>query len=91
MAHSLAQNDLLVSGAWAGARDLAGEESDASRVRGRSGIVIGHKGTALKKVGIASRKRLEDFFRKQVFLETRVKVKKNWREDEGALAGFGYL
>jgi len=57
----------------------------------QKGIVIGHKGTALKKVGIASRKRLEDFFRKQVFLETRVKVKKNWREDEGALAGFGYL
>jgi len=57
----------------------------------QKGIVIGHRGAALKKVGTASRRRLEDFFQKQVFLETRVKVKKNWREDEGALAGFGYL
>ena len=57
----------------------------------QKGIVIGAGGAALKKLGIAARKRLEDFFCKQVYLETRVKVMKNWREDEGALAKFGYL
>jgi GTP-binding protein Era len=57
----------------------------------QKGIVIGAGGAALKKLGIAARKRLEAFFCKQVYLETRVKVMKNWREDEGALAKFGYL
>ena len=57
----------------------------------QKGIVIGKKGAALKKVGIASRKRLEDFFQKQVYLETRVKVRPNWRQDLKSLEEFGYV
>lgn len=57
----------------------------------QKGIVIGKKGTNLKKVGIRTRKRLEEFFAKQVHLETRVKVRTSWRDDEGALREFGYL
>ena len=56
----------------------------------QKGIVIGKKGSALKKVGIAARARLEDFFQKQVYLETRVKVRPNWRQDPSSLAEFGY-
>ena len=56
----------------------------------QKGIVIGHKGNNLKKVGTRARKRLEEFFQKQVYIETRVKVKPNWRQDEDALDAFGY-
>ena len=42
-------------------------------------------------VGIKARKRMEDFFAKKVYLETRVKVQPNWRQDEKALENFGYL
>ena len=57
----------------------------------QKGIVIGKKGAALKKVGIRARTRLEDFFQKQVYLETRVKVRPNWRSDLKALEDFGYV
>lgn len=57
----------------------------------QKGIIIGNKGAAIKRVGVRSRKRLEQFFQKQVHLETRVKVRKAWREDETALREFGYL
>ena len=57
----------------------------------QKGIVIGAKGAAIKRVGVRARKRLETFFQKPVFLETRVKVRKGWREDESALKEFGYL
>jgi GTP-binding protein Era len=57
----------------------------------QKGVVIGKKGSALKKVGIKARGLLEDFFQKQVYLETRVKVKQNWRQDPRALEEFGYL
>mmetsp|Transcript_3723 Transcript_3723/g.8422 ORF Transcript_3723/g.8422 Transcript_3723/m.8422 type:complete len:181 (-) Transcript_3723:128-670(-) len=57
----------------------------------QKGIIIGNKGAALKAVGSRARKTLEDFFVKKVYLETRVKVRKGWREDEGALRDFGYL
>ena len=58
----------------------------------QKGIVIGRGGSALKKVGIRARKRLEDFFGgKKVHLETRVKVRSNWRGDSKALEEFGYL
>ena len=57
----------------------------------QKGIVIGTKGAALKRVGIRSRGKMEAFWGKQVYLETRVKVRKDWREDEQALREFGYL
>ena len=44
----------------------------------------------LKKVGIEARKDMEAFFGKQIFLETYVKVKENWRDDERSLRQFGY-
>lgn len=56
----------------------------------QKGIVIGHKGEAIKKVGIEARKDLEAFFGKQIFLETFVKVEKDWRKKEAKLKRFGY-
>ncbi|RKE98231.1 GTPase Era [Ichthyenterobacterium magnum] len=56
----------------------------------QKGIIIGHKGSALKRVGIESRKDLEKFFGKQVHLELYVKVNKNWRSDQRQLKRFGY-
>lgn len=56
----------------------------------QKGIIIGHQGVALKKVGSESRKALEKFFGKKVFLETFVKVDKAWRSSEKELDSFGY-
>jgi len=56
----------------------------------QKGIIIGHKGESLKRVGMASRKDLEIFFGKQVHLEIFVKVNKNWRSDSRQLRRFGY-
>ncbi|MCK8481336.1 GTPase Era [Psychroserpens algicola] len=56
----------------------------------QKGIIIGHKGSALKRVGIEARKDLEKFFGKQVHLELYVKVNKNWRSNERQLKRFGY-
>ena len=56
----------------------------------QKGILIGHKGKALKRVGVESRKDLEAFFGKQVHLELYVKVNKNWRSSERELKRFGY-
>ena len=56
----------------------------------QKGIIIGHKGEALKKVGIEARKDLETFFGKQVHLETFVKVEQDWRKKELKLKSFGY-
>jgi GTP-binding protein Era len=56
----------------------------------QKGIIIGHKGTPLKWVGIESRKDLEKFFGKQVHIELVVKVNKNWRSDSKQLKRFGY-
>ncbi|TRZ43114.1 GTPase Era [Robertkochia solimangrovi] len=56
----------------------------------QKGIIIGHKGNALKRVGIQSREDLEKFFGKQVHLELYVKVNKNWRSNEKQLKRFGY-
>ena len=56
----------------------------------QKGIIIGHQGVALKKVGSESRKALERFFDKKVFLETYVKVDKDWRNSEKELDSFGY-
>lgn len=56
----------------------------------QKGIIIGHKGSALKKVGIESRKDLETFFGKQIHIELFVKVNKNWRSNQNQLKRFGY-
>jgi GTP-binding protein Era len=56
----------------------------------QKGILIGHKGSALKRVGIESRKDLEQFFDKQVHIELYVKVNKNWRSNANQLRRFGY-
>jgi GTP-binding protein Era len=57
----------------------------------QKGIIIGHEGKMLKKVGTESRKDMEEFFGKKVFLELYVKVRKDWRENEGELKRFGYM
>lgn len=56
----------------------------------QKGIIIGHKGTAIKRVGAEARKDLEQFFEKKVFIELYVKVNKNWRSDKSQLKRFGY-
>ena len=56
----------------------------------QKGILIGHKGKALKRVGVEARKDLERFFDKQVHLELYVKVNKNWRSNQKQLRRFGY-
>ena len=56
----------------------------------QKGIIIGHKGSALKRVGVEARKDLEKFFGKQIHLELYVKVNKNWRNDQRQLKRFGY-
>lgn len=53
-------------------------------------IMIGHEGKAIKKLGIESRKGIERFVDKHIHLDLSVKVKKNWRDDDNALDGFGY-
>jgi len=57
----------------------------------QKGIIIGHKGLALKKVGSMARKDIERFFGKQVFLEMYVKVEKDWRSRDNLLRQFGYI
>jgi GTP-binding protein Era len=57
----------------------------------QKGIIIGHQGKALKKVGTLARKDLETFFDKKVFLELFVKVTKNWRDNDQDLKRFGYF
>lgn len=74
------------------------EEEDIIRMRSvimveretQKGIIIGHKGAALKRVGVEARRDLEKFFGKQVHLELYVKVNKNWRSDSRQLRRFGY-
>jgi len=74
------------------------EEKNLIRIRAlihvsrdsQKGIIIGHKGAMLKKVGTEARHDMEDFFRKKVFLEIYVKVTKNWRDKPLILKRFGY-
>lgn len=74
------------------------EEDNIIRVRSvimverdtQKGIIIGHKGAALKRVGIDARKDLEQFFGKQIHIELYVKVNKNWRSNQNQLKRFGY-
>lgn len=75
------------------------EDDRMYRIRGviyvaresQKGIIIGHQGQSLKKIGTEARKDLEDFFQKQVYLDLYVKVNKDWRTDEKKLKRFGYL
>lgn len=57
----------------------------------QKGILIGPAGAALRKLGTAARTDIETFLGKKVFLDTQVKVDKEWRENEGKLRRFGYL
>ncbi len=74
------------------------ESKDIDRIRAeifieresQKAIIIGKKGSALKKIGIESRADIENLVGKQVFLELFVKVKQNWRDDERILKGLGY-
>lgn len=56
----------------------------------QKGIIIGHGGKSLKKVGTEARKDLEAFFEKKIFLELFVKVEKDWRNKDTKLRNFGY-
>ena len=75
------------------------EEDDRIRINAviyverdsQKGIIIGHQGVALKKVNMESRKSLEKFFNKKIFLETFVKVDKDWRSSQKELDAFGYI
>ncbi len=74
------------------------EDEDIIRIRSvimverdsQKGIIIGHKGSALKKVGIEARKDLEKFFGKKIHIELYVKINKNWRSNQRQLKRFGY-
>ncbi|TQD39719.1 GTPase Era [Haloflavibacter putidus] len=74
------------------------EEEDIIRMRSvimveresQKGIIIGHKGKAIKRVGMEARKDLEKFFGKQVHIELYVKINKNWRSSDSQLKRFGY-
>lgn len=57
----------------------------------QKGIIIGHKGAMLKRVGTASRKEMEEFLGKKVFLEMYVRVAHEWRDNPRMLKKFGYL
>ncbi|MGB1971392.1 MAG: GTPase Era [Flavobacteriaceae bacterium] len=56
----------------------------------QKGILIGHKGSALKKVGVGARIKLQAFFKRKIHLELYVKVNKDWRSNERQLKRFGY-
>ena len=56
----------------------------------QKGIIIGHKGEQLKRVGTSARKDIQTFFGKKVHLELFVKVEKNWRSNPKQLKRFGY-
>jgi len=56
----------------------------------QKGIIIGHKGRALKKVGTLARRDMEAFFQKKIFMDLYVKVNKDWRDDDKQLKRFGY-
>jgi GTPase len=74
------------------------EDDDIIRIRAvimveretQKGIIIGHKGAAIKRVGIEARQDLEKFFGKQIHIEMFVKVNKDWRNNAYQLKRFGY-
>lgn len=74
------------------------EENDITRIEAtiyvaretQKGILLGHQGSAIKKLGTLARKDIETFIAQHVYLELRIKVAKDWREDDRALRRFGY-
>ena len=56
----------------------------------QKGIIIGHRGVAIKKVGTMARRDMERFFEKKIFLELFVKVEKDWRNRDKILRAYGY-
>ncbi|KGN71428.1 GTPase Era [Porphyromonas sp. COT-239 OH1446] len=74
------------------------EEEELIRIRtlivvereSQKGIIIGHRGSALKKVGAMARKDMERFFEKKIFLEMYVRVEKDWRNRDNLLRRYGY-
>lgn len=74
------------------------DEKDIIRIRAiilverdtQKGIVIGHKGESLKKLGTMARKDIERFFEKKIYLQIYVKVEKDWRNRDNLLKTFGY-
>ncbi len=56
----------------------------------QKGIILGHQGRAIKRLGTEARKDIEEFVGKHIFLDISVKVKKDWRENENMLKKFGY-
>lgn len=74
------------------------EEKDIIRIRAiilmerdtQKGIIIGHKGEAIKKLGTLARKDIELFFEKKIYLQLYVKVEKDWRDRDNMLKQFGY-
>ena len=74
------------------------EEEDIIKIRAiiyvmresQKGIIIGHQGLGLKRIGTEARRDIEKMLDKKVFLATPVKVKKNWRNDNQQLKKFGY-
>ena len=74
------------------------ESADQIRIRAvilteresQKGIIIGHKGIAIKKVGTTARQDLERFFQKKIYLELIARVDKDWRQDDAQLDRFGY-
>lgn len=58
--------------------------------KSQKGIIIGHKGEMLKKVGTEARLKIEEFIDKKVFLETHVKVDEDWRNKDRSLKAYGY-
>ena len=74
------------------------EEKEIIRIRAiimverdtQKGIVIGHKGESLKKLGTLARKDIERFFEKKIYLQLYVKVEKDWRSRDNMLKSFGY-
>jgi len=74
------------------------DEKDIIRIRAKiyvlresqKGIIIGYKGMGLKRIGTEARRDIEKMLNKKVFLETPIKVKKNWRNDNRELKKFGY-
>ena len=74
------------------------EEEDIIRIstfiyvarESQKAILLGHRGQAIKKVGVRSRQDLEDWINKKIYLELTVKVRKDWRDDEMQLKRFGY-
>jgi GTP-binding protein Era len=58
--------------------------------KGQKGIVIGEGGEMIKEIGAEARQQLEDFFGRDVFLETHVRLERDWSENESTLHRFGY-